>query len=108
MNHPRALALSVAMLLCVSLSSCLTSGRVDVVNPTVSELDRLDQQWGLPKREPRGTPKRVYRYDAGSAAPSNVAAPSVPAAPAPASAPAPVPSAPAEPQLDPGLIDSLR
>lgn len=109
MNLPRALVLSAALLLGSSLTSCMTTGRVDAVNPTVSELDRLDQQWGLAKREPRGTPKRVYRYDAGPETGVRAPAPAATTTPAPsAPAPAPVPSAPAEPQLDPGLIDSLR
>lgn len=80
-----------------------------MVNPTVSELDRMDQQWGLEARKPRGTPKRTYRYSA-SDMPAVGAVPgaAVPSPSVPAPSPVPMPSAPAEPQLDPGLIDSLR
>ena len=109
MKPYRAIALVAVSLSCISLSSCNFGGPADVVNPTVAELDRLDQQWGLDARKPRGTPKRTYRYSAsdlpgGGEVPS-VAAPA-PSVPAPSQAPMPV--APAAPQLDPSLIDSLR
>lgn len=106
MNHFRVLAPVLACFIALGMSSCMTTGGADAVNPTVGELDRLDQQWGLAKREPRGTPKRVMRYPAaGQAAPSAPAQTVRPATPAAA---APTPAAPAQPQLDPGLIDSLR
>jgi hypothetical protein len=67
----------------LSLSSCGLGGRADAVNPTVSELDRLDVQWGLEPRKSKGGPRRVYQYvDTGAATPA--AAPSSGAATPPA------------------------
>jgi hypothetical protein len=61
----------------VSLSSCNLTGKADVVNPTVSELDRMDVQWGLEPRKSKGGPRRVYQYeDTGASAPASVSAPS--------------------------------
>jgi hypothetical protein len=41
-----------------SLTSC-ESGKIDVRNPTADQLDALDVQWGLPKRQPKGGAKRM-------------------------------------------------
>lgn len=108
MKFYRAIALVATSIVSLSLSSCMVGGNADVVNPTVGELDRLDQQWGLDARKPRGTPKRAFRYSASDLPSGGAPAPSAPAAPAPAPSASPMPAAPAEPQLDPGLIDSLR
>jgi hypothetical protein len=66
----------------LSLTSCGLGGRADAVNPTVSDLDRLDVQWGLEPRKSKGGPRRVYQYvDTGTT--TSAAAPA-PAAQAPA------------------------
>lgn len=65
----------------VILASCQGGGQVDVSNPTVAELDRLDTQWGLPPRTSRGAPKRSYQYSSptsSASAPSTSAPASVP------------------------------
>ena len=91
------------------LPSCQFGESADAVNPTVAELDSLDQQWGLPARKSKGGPRRTYQYmdgaaSAAAAAPSQApaAAPAretvntpPPAAAAPAAAPAPAPAVPA-------------
>jgi hypothetical protein len=69
-----------------TLVSCGTGGRVDAVNPTVAEMDRLDVQWGLPQRKSRGAPRRTYQYTAPS--PSYGGAPT-PSYSMPAEAPPP-------------------
>jgi hypothetical protein len=67
----------------LSLSSCNIAGKADAVNPTVSELDRLDVQWGLEPRKSKGGPRRVYQYvDTGASTSASAAAPA-PAAPEP-------------------------
>lgn len=88
--------------------SCAGTGRVDVVNPTTAELDRLDTQWGLQPRKSRGAPKRTYQYSAPTPSYS---------APAPAAAPAMIPPretvdslppAAAPAPVDPATINRLR
>lgn len=85
------------------MSSCGTTG--DVVNPTISEMDKLDTQWGLPPRQPRGV------------SPRKNSAPQELLNTAPAYTPAPAPSAPAAPSpsvqqpssgVDPSVIQTLR
>ncbi|SKB06865.1 hypothetical protein SAMN02745166_04563 [Prosthecobacter debontii] len=100
--------LLIAACAVLTLASCESTGRVDAVNPTVSELDRLDTQWGLQPRRSRGAPKRTYQYSAPS---SNYSMPASPAASA--SAPAretlnTAPPATPTPQLDPATVNSLR
>ena len=103
---------SLLLLACASsllgLSSCTISGNADATNPTVSELDRLDVQWGLEARKSKGGPRRVYQYaDTGDSAstaapPPSAATPpareTLNAAPPPSIAPqpsaAPAPSVP--------------
>lgn len=92
----------------LTLASCGTGGRVDVSNPTVSELDRLDTQWGLQPRKSRGAPKRTYQYSAPT---SGYNAPATPASSTPIPARETInaepPSTPT-PQLDPAAVNSLR
>lgn len=45
------------------LTSCGSSGSVDMKYPTVQQMDDVDVQWGLSKRKPRGTPSRNLAYD---------------------------------------------
>ncbi len=102
------------LLACVTsltlLSSCQFGESADALNPTVSEMDALDQQWGLPARKSKGGPRRTYQYMDGAASASAASTPSQapaapparetvntppPAAAAPAAAPAPAPAVPA-------------
>lgn len=96
-------ACALLALLSSILSSCGTAG--DVVNPTISEMDRQDVQWGLPARQPKGTPRRNNApQELLSTAP--IQAPVYNPAPAPAAiAPAPAPAAaPTTPVfIDPAL-----
>jgi hypothetical protein len=49
--------------LCLALTQCAITGpdgAPDVVNPTIDQMDSLDQQWGLPKRVSRGSGKRYF------------------------------------------------
>ncbi|WP_133794502.1 hypothetical protein [Prosthecobacter fusiformis] len=74
----------------------------------MSELDRLDSQWGLSPRTSRGAPKRTFQYSAPPATTYN--SPSAPAAPAmipPRETVRAQPPTPA-PQLDPATVNSLR
>jgi hypothetical protein len=81
-------------LACVAMFSSLTScqfggGHVEAVNPTVTQLDALDVQWGLTPRKSRGGPRRTFQFvepSPGSAAPASNAPAS--AAPADAAVPA--------------------
>lgn len=52
------------------LTSCGSSGAIDLKYPTVQQMDDMDVQWGLPKRKPRGTPSRNLVYDQATAAPA--------------------------------------
>jgi len=105
MSLKRLLLAASAVLI---LAACSGTGSVDASYPTVSELDRLDAQWGLSPRTSRGAPKRSYQYSAPSPRYG-----SPPAATAPAPVPAretinmPPPATPA-PQLDPAAVNSLR
>lgn len=97
--------------LAVVLSSCGTSG--DVMNPTISQMDKLDVQWGLPPRQSKGVPRRnnAPQELLNTAPPSNSAPP--PSA-YNAPAPAPLPQQPAAPAsqsaggVDPSVIKTLR
>ncbi|MDB6072657.1 MAG: hypothetical protein JWO89_297 [Verrucomicrobiaceae bacterium] len=88
------------------LSSCGSTG--DVVNPTISEMDRLDTQWGLAPRVSKGSSPR---RNAAPQALLNTAPPSTPEySPPPASIQAPI-SAPVTqpaPAVDPSVIQKLR
>lgn len=82
----RLLSVFIGVTALSSLSSCSMGGSADVVNPTVTQMDQLDVQWGLSPRKSKGGPRRTFQYmDTGT--PS--------AAAAPASAPAPAAAAPA-------------
>lgn len=54
----------VAALLPLSFTSCGTGGDGPIAAefPTVSQMDQLDVQWGLPPRKSRGGPRRSYQY----------------------------------------------
>ena len=95
-------------LLSLSLSSCSSSGGVDAVNPTISAMDKLDTQWGLPPRQSKGSPHSKYSPAATSQnAPAAAYSPQ-PAAAAPAPEPAAAPSQPAPITVDPSVIQKLR
>jgi hypothetical protein len=86
------------------LSSCSMSG--DAVNPTITEMDRLDVKWGL---EPRKTKGSTARKSLPTQTQLNMPPPEQPAynpAPAP-SAPAPAPQ-PTPITVDPSKINTLR
>lgn len=74
--------LLIAACAALTLASCQGGGRVDASYPTVSELDRLDTQWGLQPRRSRGAPKRTYQYSSPTRETVNTPPPG-PAAPAP-------------------------
>lgn len=100
--------LLIAACAVLTLASCESSGRVDVVNPTVSELDRLDTQWGLQPRRSRGAPKRTYQYSAPSTGYNTPVTPaSSTPVPARETVTTPPPATPT-PQLDPATVNSLR
>lgn len=83
MSLSRLLTTLVCAALLLSLSSCGLGGSADVVNPTISEMDALDVQWGLTPRKSKGGPRRTYQYlDTGAANAATGTAP----------APAPVPA----------------
>ncbi|GEP43993.1 hypothetical protein [Brevifollis gellanilyticus] len=103
MSLSRLLPAIVCVSSVLSLSSCGLGNRVDVTNPTISEMDTLDVQWGLPPRKSKGGPRRNYQYmDTGSggggaaaaAAPASAPARETVSGPAPAAG-APAPAAPA-------------
>ena len=110
MNLKSLATVSAPAFLALLMTSCGTTGKVDVVNPTVAQLDALDVQWGLPKRTTRGGVRRFDSGSTGSYSAQPAAAPAsapAPAAPAPRSEPAAAPaSAPAA--VDPNVIKSLR
>lgn len=108
---PRFLAAAACAAFALTLPSCAGSGRIDATNPTVSDMDRLDVEWGLPPRKSRGAPKRTFQYrDERSSYSESSGAAASEAPPARETVNAPPPSAPTppEPQLDPGRINSLR
>jgi hypothetical protein len=84
MSLPRFVTLLVCATSALFLTSCGFSGRADAVNPTISEMDALDVQWGLPARKSRGGPRRTYQFvDSGTnSAAATTQAPAAAAAPA--------------------------
>jgi hypothetical protein len=100
---------SAAVLALLFLPSCGSGpGRVDARNPTISQMDDLDVQWGLPRRTSRGTPKRLYPTLPGESAPAAEAPSAAPATIPPAASPAPAAQAPAPVTVDPSVINKLR
>ena len=90
------------------LSSCGTSG--DVMNPTISEMDRLDTQWGLSPRVSKGSnPRRAAAPQTllNTAPPGTVDTAPPASMPVPLTAPAPA-SQPAPAAVDPSVIQKLR
>lgn len=109
MNFPRLIA---AVAVSMTLVSCLGGGRIDARNPTVSEMDSLDSQWGLSPRKSRGGPRRTYQYVEPT---STSAASMAPAPAAPASLPSretvnmpPPATISPQPQVDPATVNRLR
>ncbi len=108
MNLKLLQAAALIALLGAPLTSCESSSRIDATNPTVSQMDALDVQWGLPKRTSRGG---VRRFEASpSAVPTTLAPARQPAViqptePAPQAAPAVTPPAQT---IDPNVIKNLR
>lgn len=89
------------------LSSCGTSG--DVANPTISEMDRLDTQWGLSPRVSKGV--NPHRNSApqqllNTAPVQTYAPPPVDTIPTNTAQPAALQPAPAS--VDPSVIQKLR
>jgi len=90
------------------LSSCGSTG--DVINPTISEMDRLDTQWGLSPRISKGSnPRRTSAPQAllNTAPPSAVEPAPASTTPIPMSTPLPS-SQPAPAAVDPSVIQKLR
>jgi hypothetical protein len=91
------------------LTSCSSGGgRIDAVNPTVQEMDRLDQQWGLPPRKSRGGPRRSYQYQAPTGAAARSAAPAAAAEPPPRESVNGPPPGGLVPEPSSNTINSLR
>ncbi len=89
------------------LTSCETAA--DVRNPTISDQDRLDVQWGLPKRESKGAAKRVTPSQLNLPATPSAQGSAVNAAPqAPAQLPTSGGAQPPSPTVDPAVINNLR
>jgi hypothetical protein len=87
MSFTRILLTFTSLLTFIFLTSCELLGRNEIAttNPTVDQLDTLDQKWGLAPRKSRGGPRRSFQYvepTGGSVMPS-------------ASAPAPAATIPA-------------
>ena len=84
MSLLRPLSAIVCALSLLSLNSCsLGGGKVDVVNPTVAEMDALDVQWGLEPRKSKGGPRRTFQYvDQGTSTSGGAAAPAAVTPPA--------------------------
>jgi hypothetical protein len=88
MSFSRILSSFACLLTFISLTSCELLGRNEIAasNPTVDQLDSLDQKWGLPARKSRGGPRRSFQYvepTSGSTAPpasasATSSAPSIP------------------------------
>ena len=75
MSYSQILFTFTTLLTFISLTSCELLGRNEIAttNPTVDQLDSLDQEWGLPPRKSRGGPRRSFQYvepTGGSAAQS--------------------------------------
>ena len=98
MNFNRASILAAFFLSSLGLASC--GSNVDVKYPTVQQLDDMDVQWGLPRRESKGGPSRTYTYDpAVMPSPRRSSSGSVPAVPANDPAPPPPSASPSNPQI---------
>ena len=96
-------------LLSLLLPSCASS-KVDATTPTISQMDKLDTQWGLPPRQSKGTPHKHAPSASAQNTPAAAPVYSPPAAtlPAPASQPVAIPSQPAPIIVDPSVIQKLR
>jgi hypothetical protein len=96
----------LSALAALTLLSCLTScgtssAPIQAHNPTIQQMDALDVQWGLPKRQMRGSsgPRKFSSPDTGAAAS---------AASNEASRPAAEPAAkPQQNAVDPSVIQGL-
>lgn len=81
MSFSRILSSFSCLLAFISLTSCglLGSNEIAASNPTVDQLDSLDQKWGLPARKSRGGPRRSFQYieptGGSTAQPASSAAP---------------------------------
>lgn len=87
MSFSRILFSFASLLTAVSLTSCELLGNREIaaVNPTVDQLDSLDQQWGLAPRKSRGGPRRNFQYvEPATGGATRSAAASAPAASIPA------------------------
>jgi hypothetical protein len=64
MSFSRILFTFVSLVSLTALTSCglLGRGEISAVNPTVDQMDSLDQQWGLTPRKSRGGPRRNFQY----------------------------------------------
>lgn len=64
MSYSRIFLTFASLLTLSTLTSCALLGGRDIaaVNPTVEQLDSLDQQWGLEPRKSRGGPRRNFQY----------------------------------------------
>ena len=82
----------------------------DVVNPTISEMDKYDVKWGLTPRQSKGSTRKSLPTQSQLNMPAPVSEPAY--TPAPAPAPAPAAAAPAiQPTpitVDPSKINTLR
>jgi hypothetical protein len=111
----KSLSLFITTILALTLlPSCGTGpGRIDARNPSISQMDELDVQWGLPRRTSRGTPKRLYPTLPGETA-VGASASAAPLSASPSAAPTTTsaPAATVQPQapvtVDPSVINKLR
>lgn len=64
MSFSRILYTFASLLTLISMTSCglIGGNEIAVTNPTVEQLDSLDQQWGLQPRKSRGGPRRNFQY----------------------------------------------
>jgi len=86
MSFQRFIPVILCVAMTLSLTSCdiLMGRKIDVVNPTVEEMDQLDTQWGLTTRKSRGGPRRNFQYveptkTSGARMSQEGAAPEIPA-----------------------------
>jgi hypothetical protein len=111
----KSLSLFITAILALTLlPSCGSGpGRIDARNPSISQMDELDVQWGLPRRTSRGTPKRLYPTLPGETA-VGASASAAPLSASPSAAPTTTsaPAATVQPQapvtVDPSVINKLR
>lgn len=122
MNWKKLLLAAFGFISTGLLSSCTgfetaRSGEI-IRNPTVDEMDRLQEQWGMPRRQvkPRYRPAMPgdYMDEPRTASPSDASvSASAPAlqGPAPEPVPSPTPEVPEPPQPQspaPPIPDNLR